>query len=442
MCLLSQNVQAQKVDTRILFIFDASGSMYARMEKETRIEVAKRIMSKMMDSLANISNVQVALRVFGHRQAPAQWDCQDTKLEVPFKHKNHQEIKDKIKTITPKGTTLIAYTLQQCANDFPIEPKVRNVVILITDGIEECKGDPCAVSEALQSKGIILRPFVIGVGSTVDFRAAFECVGRYYDANTEADFENVLNIVISQAMNNTTTTVNLLDGFSRPSETNVNMTFYDSKTNQLLYNFIHTMNEKGVPDTLFIDPISTYRLVVNTIPPVTKDNIQLVAGKHNTIGVDVPQGSLLVKQSGLTVYPDLKCIIRYPNDLRILHVMSANTPEKILVGKYDVEILTLPRITQRNVELKENHVTTLEIAQPGKLLVQTYTNKYIADIYQMSRNEQVFVTRFPIENRLNSLTLQPGKYKLIYRRRDSYRASQTFEREFEIKSGSSTNITF
>jgi Ca-activated chloride channel family protein len=432
----------QKVDTRILFIFDASGSMYARMDKETRIEVAKRLLSKMMDSLAPIPNVQVALRVFGHRQAPAQWDCQDTKLEVPFKPNNHAEIKTKIKTITPKGTTLIAYTLQQCANDFPIEPKVRNVVILITDGIEECKGDPCAVSEALQSKGIILRPFVIGVGSNEDFRSAFECVGRYYDANTEADFENVLNVVISQALNNTTTTVNLLDAFSRPTETNVNMSFYDNRTNQLLYNFIHTMNEKGKPDTLFIDPIYTYRLVVNTIPQVTKDNIQIVAGKHNTIGVDVPQGSLHIKQTGMTAYPDLKCIIRQPGDLKILHVMNANMIEKLIVGKYDVEILTLPRVIQHNVEVKENHTTVLELAQPGKLLIQSFTQKYIADIYTMNRNEQIFVSRFPIENRHNNLILQPGKYKLVYRRKDSYRASQTFEREFEIKSGSGTNISF
>jgi Ca-activated chloride channel family protein len=47
----------QKVTTRILFVMDASGSMYARMEKESRIEVAKRLMSKLMDSLAIIPNV-------------------------------------------------------------------------------------------------------------------------------------------------------------------------------------------------------------------------------------------------------------------------------------------------------------------------------------------------------------------------------------------------
>ena len=40
-------------------------------------------------------------------------------------------------------------------------------MILITDGIEECGGDH-AISIALQKKGIVLKPFVIGVG--LDFK--------------------------------------------------------------------------------------------------------------------------------------------------------------------------------------------------------------------------------------------------------------------------------
>jgi Ca-activated chloride channel family protein len=193
---------------------------------------------------------------------------------------------------------------------------------------------------------------------------------------------------------------------------------------------------------LFIDPIYTYRLVINTIPPVSKDNIQIAAGKHNTIGVDVPQGTLLIKQSGLTAYPDLKCIIRKTGEDKTLHVLNINTIEKMLTGNYDIEILTTPRIIQRNIELKENYTTTLELAQPGKLMIVAFNQQYIADIYQMVRNEQFFVSRMPIEGRHTNLVMQPGRYKIVYRAKGSYRSTQTFEREFEIKSGSATNMTF
>ncbi|MFN5665207.1 MAG: vWA domain-containing protein [Bacteroidota bacterium] len=435
------SLQAQdKVKTRILFLFDASGSMYAVMDKDNRITVARRILNKLMDSLQNAKGVEVALRVYGHTSPPSRRDCKDTRLEVPFKPNNHKAIKDKVNGINPKGTTLIAYSLQQCASDFPKEPGVRNVVVLITDGIEECQGDPCAVSEALQSSGVILRPFIIGLGGNDDFRKAFECVGRYYNAATEADFDLVLNVVISQAMNNTTVQVNLLDVYSKPTESNVNMTFYDMHSGQMMYNFIHTMNEKGVPDTLLLDPIYKYKMVVNTLPQIEKSNIEITPGKHTIIGVDAPQGSLILKTQGLTNYDRLHFIVRKQNDPKTLHIQDANTTEKYLVGKYDIEILSLPRIHQKGVEIKQSYATTIEIPQPGRLTVMAVVQNYYADIYQMNRNELVWIYKIPTEMRMQNILMQPGKYKIIYRAKNAYRSNQTFEREFEIKSGATTNF--
>jgi Ca-activated chloride channel family protein len=434
-------VAQQKVKTRILFLLDASGSMYAAMDKDNRINVAKRMLTKLMDSLENAKGVEVALRVYGHTSPPAKRDCKDTRLEVPFKQGNHAEIKREVAKLTPKGTTLIAYSLQQAAYDFPKEPNVRNVIILITDGIEECDGDPCAVSEALQANGVILRPFIVGLGGTDEFRKAFECVGRYYDANTEADFDNVLNVVISQALNNTTVQVNLLDVYSKPTESNVNMTFYDMHSGQMIYNYIHTLNEKGNPDTLPLDPIYKYRMVVHTLPKVEKKDIEIIPGKHTTIGVDVPQGTLLLKVIGATNYDKLQYIVRQAGQSKTLHVQDANAPEKYLIGKYDLEILTLPRIIQKEVEIKQSYTTTLEIPQPGRLIVTAVTQPYFADIYQMNRDELVWVCKLPTDVRNQSLMMQPGKYKIIYRAKSAYRSNQSFERSFTISSGSATNLT-
>jgi Ca-activated chloride channel family protein len=427
----------QKVKTRILFLLDASGSMYASMDKDNRINVARRILTKLMDSLEHAKEVEVALRVYGHTSPPARHDCKDTKLEVPFGPHNHNAIKKEVAKIVPKGTTLIAYSLQQAAYDFPKEPGVRNVIVLITDGLE----DPCAVSEALQSNGVILRPFIVGIGGTEDFRKAFECVGRYYDANTEADFDNVLNVVISQALNNTTVQVNLLDAFSKPTETNVNMSFYDMHSGALIYNYIHTLNEKGNPDTLPLDPIYKYRLVAHTLPPVEKSGLEITPGKHTTIGLDAPQGTLILKVIGATNYSKLQYIIRQQNQNKTLQVQDANVPEKYIVGKYDLEILSLPRIIQKDVEIKQSYTTTIEIPQPGKLIVTAVTQPYYADIYVMAKNELVWVYKLPVENRNQNILIQPGKYKIIYRAKGAYRSNQSFEREFTITSGSSTNIT-
>jgi Ca-activated chloride channel family protein len=167
-CNKSSFAQNKKVDspqlTRIEFLFDASQSMYGRWQSGAKIDVAKLLMKQLMDSLRYVKDLEVALRVYGHQKNFPPQDCDDSKLEVPFSKGNISTIQQVLKDLVPRGTTPIAKSLELCANDFPQSPS-RNIIILITDGIEECGGDPCAISLALQKKGIFLKPFVIGLGS-------------------------------------------------------------------------------------------------------------------------------------------------------------------------------------------------------------------------------------------------------------------------------------
>ena len=257
------SLQAQPPNkTRILFLLDASGSMYAQMGDDIRMNVAKRLLSKMVDSLRYTPNLEIALRIYGHTSTKDKQNCRDTRLEIPFGKANHDAMKEKLQSIRPLGTTLIAFSLQEAAFDFPQDARCRNVIILITDGLEECNGDPCAVSEALQRRGVILRPFIIGVGLNEEFGKQFECIGRFFDATTEQGFGDVLRVVISQAINNTTLQVNLLDINGGAVETDVNMTFYDNHSGRITDNFIHTINNNGVPDTINLDPVNLYDIVI------------------------------------------------------------------------------------------------------------------------------------------------------------------------------------
>ena len=175
--------------TRFLFMLDCSGSMWDDINKGGRqkIVVAKSILSRLVDSLRGLSNVDMALRVFG--TSPKNKDnCKDTRLEVGFYPQNADDIIEKVAKLEPSGTTPIAFTLTQGAEDFPASPG-KNIIILITDGIEECKGDPCAVSQSLQTRGIILKPFIIGLGMTTDYSKYFGCVGTYFNAENESDLK-------------------------------------------------------------------------------------------------------------------------------------------------------------------------------------------------------------------------------------------------------------
>ncbi len=427
--------------TRILFIFDYSYSMYGKWGKEKKIDVARRILGNLVDSLGRTRNVQLALRLYGHQFPTSPQNCNDTKLEVPFDFNNGPKIKAKLISNQPKGTTPIARSLEQCADDFPPMSNCRNIVILITDGIEACGGDPCAIAIALHKKGIILRPFVIGIGLDVELKKAFECLGDYYDANTEDSFNKILTTVVTKATKVTTAQVNLLDINGKPSETDVNMTFSDASTGNMLFNSIHTLNRWGNPDTMTLDANFTYKIDIHTIPPLVIDNIKLTPGKHNIIAQDAAQGFLIVQEENKgREYAGVKFIVRQKDEMNTLNVQEFFKTEKYLVGKYDLELLTLPRLYVNNVVIKQSEIKTVAIPQPGTITF-TMPTEGVGSIYQVQKGKVRWVIN--LNNTMREvLLLQPGKYIAVYRPKNAKSMSFSVTKDFEVESGRSMYVKF
>jgi len=403
------------------------------------MHIAQKYLSSFLDSLKNIENLELALRVYGHQKPYPPQDCDDTKLEVPFAPDNVGRIKHRLGSLNPKGSTPIAHALEMAQYDFTPCDHCRNLIILITDGIEECGGDPCEVSRMLQKKGIILKPFVIGIGS--DFSDAFDCVGNYYNAASEKAFGKSLNAVISQALNTTTAQVNLLDEYGEPSETNVAMTFYDNYSEKIKYNFIHTLNHFGVPDTLVIDPLLTYNLVVHTLPETKKDSISLTPGQHTIIPITAPQGYLTLKiEANSKVYSNLQAIVRKHNDPNTLYIQNINETEKYLTGLYDLEVLCLPRIHLDGVEIKQNHTTKIEIPMPGVAIIRKFIDGY-ASLFTEEAGKLNFIYNIPIShNQTERLILQPGNYLVVFRSKFANKSVYTIEEKFRVNPGKTIEV--
>lgn len=427
--------------TRILFVFDASFSMYGTWQSGMKMDIAKKLFTNFLDSLKNVKNLEVGLRCFGHQfNLQPQRNCQDTKLEVAIGRPSVAipAMKASIEQIIPRGTTPIAYTLEKCGDDFPKDGKTtRNIVILITDGIEECDGDPCAVSLSLQSKGIVLKPFVIGIG-TVDY-TSLNCIGKVYNVAEEATFNNILNIVVSQAMNSTTAQVNLLDAGGKPTETDVAMTFYDQQTGVIRYNYMHTMNNRGIPDTIVLDPLSTYKMVVHTIPEVVKENITITPGKHNIIAVDAPQGFLNLQVAGINNYQRLQCIVRKAGTMQTINVQDFGRVEKYICGKYDIEILTLPRIYMNNVDIGQSKTTLIQIPQAGVVSIFK-PSEGTGQIFLNEKNKLVWVANLNASQLNENIVLQPGNYTIVYRSKAAHETIYTTERKFKVEPGGQVTV--
>ncbi|MFC6998158.1 vWA domain-containing protein [Rufibacter roseus] len=425
--------------TRLLFLLDASGSMFAKWENSDRWTIAKYMLSRMADSLEAYPNLEVALRVYGHQSMANERNCKDTKLEVPFGKKNALAIRRKLQQIVPKGNTPITYSLEQSGNDFPQEPNVRNVIIIITDGLESCGGDPCATSLALQKKNVFLKPFIIGLGEDPGYQQQFGCMGTYYNASDVKTFYNIMDNVINLALKKTTVSVVLTDDAGRAVESNVNMTFVNSLSQLPEYNLIHYMDEKGKPDVLEIDALRTYDLVVNTVPAVTMRQLHIEPGKHNVIKVKSPQGYIYLKQDAPTYYGKLQALVRQRGQKEILNVQTFTSQRKYLTGQYEIELLTMPRIT-RYVTIQQGLASTVTFDPPGLLNI-TQDFKGYGSIYEIGDDGvQNWIYNIPEGSSKISLPLQPGHYRVVYRMRSALSSKFTYVKTFKISSNQTTTV--
>ena len=441
--LAQLQIQRPAEKTRLLFLLDASGSMYAEWEGQMRMDVAKQMLIEMVDSLRADPNLELALRVYGHQYHRRFKNCQDTQLEVAFAAKNHDRIIGKLRTLQPSGVTPIAYSLEQAAHDFTVDPNYRNVVIILTDGIESCDGDPCAVSLALQEKNIFLKPFVIGLGMEKNFEQEFACMGQYYDAKDVDEFRQVLNKILRQSLETTTVSVELLDEHQQPTETDVNVTFFNNFTKTPLYDFVHYRDAQGRPDSVIVDAVLSYDVVVNTIPPVVKRNVVFEGGQHNVVTIQAPQGTLHIKQPGHSEYAKgVRALVRKAGQPAMINVHELPAPEKYLVGTYELEVLTFPKTRLEGVKVDQGETTEVTLPGPGILNVD-FVKTGIGSLYQLEENGfQRWVYDFvPGETRVTR-AIQPGTYKLVFRAQDAFGSKFTEVKEFTVATGSTVKLKF
>lgn len=426
---------------RILFVFDASKSMIAKHQNSTRMDGAKNLFYRFVDSLGKDKSMQFALRMYGHTVKYPPGNCKDSKLIVPFGPNNLSLIKQKVSEAKPTGITPIEHSLTEAANDFK-DNKTNNIVIIITDGIEECGGDPCKARQKLMAKGIIFKPFIIGIGLSPEQIKTFECVGTFYDYDDQSTFKNIANIIQQQQLNKTSAQVNLLDTYSKPKETNVNMTFYDVDRKEYKYNYIHTLNYQENPDTLYLDDFPTYKVIAHTIPPTESKEIKLAQGKHNIIAIDAPQGYLNIKrnQGAYNFNERVKCIIRKSNDMNTLYVQPLNTTEKYITGNYDLEILTLPRIYITQNSIEQSKTKTIEIPNAGVLQVKCL-EAGDGSILLKRNNRLEWVCNLNTQT-IQTYYLQPGNYVGVWRAKTLRGSIYTVEKKFTISSDNQTTIEF
>ncbi len=171
---------------RAIIVLDASGSMWGQIDGEAKISIARDTLAKVLKTVP--PELELGLMAYGHRDKGS---CTDIELVVPPAAGTADAIAAAASKIQPKGKTPLSEAVRRAAEDLRYTED-KATVILITDGLETCDADSCAVANELENAGVDFTAHVVGFGLSSEEGRQVACLaentgGKYIAAgNAEA----------------------------------------------------------------------------------------------------------------------------------------------------------------------------------------------------------------------------------------------------------------
>lgn len=178
----------------VVIVYDASGSMWGQIDGVSKIEIAREVMADLVNGWPE--DTRLGLIAYGHRNAG---DCNDIETLIKPVRVDRAEFIRTVNTIQPKGKTPISASLQQAAELLSWRD-ASGTVVLISDGLETCHGDPCAVARELADKGVDFTAHVVGFDLDEQGNQALSCIaantgGMFVPASNAAELQDALTKV-------------------------------------------------------------------------------------------------------------------------------------------------------------------------------------------------------------------------------------------------------
>lgn len=181
---------------RAIIVLDGSGSMWGQIDGRPKLEIARETLRQVLPDFP--ADLELGLMAYGHRR---KGDCQDIELVVapaPGSAAGIAAAADKMRFL---GKTPLSAAVRQAAESMRyMEDKAT--VILITDGIETCEADPCALAKELEAGGVDFTAHVVGFGLSREEGRQVACIaentgGRFIQAKDARELRDALNETVA-----------------------------------------------------------------------------------------------------------------------------------------------------------------------------------------------------------------------------------------------------
>ena len=197
--LAPAQLAAAEETSKVMLVLDASGSMWGRIDGTTKIEVARDVIRELLIDWD--PSIHLGLSAYGHRR---KGECSDIETLVPVGPVNPQQIMSIVNSLTPVGKTPLSEAVLQAARELRYTEE-RATVILVSDGIETCEADPCALGLALERDGVDFTAHVIGFDLNREEADSLRCLaentgGQFLSADDPTGLLKALQFTVTQVV--------------------------------------------------------------------------------------------------------------------------------------------------------------------------------------------------------------------------------------------------
>ena len=249
----------QRTSDVILILLDTTSSMGELIDERAKIEIAKDAVIGLLDRLPD--GATVGFRTFA--------SCEQSKLISPLDDPlDLTALRAAVRAIVPGGSTPLAYAIEQAIDDCASIPGPKTVVI-VSDGMETCKGNPIQAAQDLASSGAQMTAYTIGfdVGGNLAAREQLIAIagvlsGEYLDAEDAEELTLALSLAAP-----------------------LSYTITDRDGNVV---YSGRLGDAG-PGQL---PAGTYTIVIDAAPPIELENVVVSGDGTTRVIIDSVGGQL------------------------------------------------------------------------------------------------------------------------------------------------------
>lgn len=181
---------------RAIIVLDGSGSMWGQIDGKPKLEIARETLRTVLGTVP--ADLELGLMAYGHRQKGV---CTDIELVVEPAAGTGASIADAADKMRFLGMTPLSEAVKQAAESLRYTEE-KATVILITDGIETCNADPCALANELEQSGVDFTAHVVGFGLSDEEGRQVACLaentgGKFIQAGDAASLGNALTQTVA-----------------------------------------------------------------------------------------------------------------------------------------------------------------------------------------------------------------------------------------------------